>query len=691
MKKITVKRAHPLLSAIILSMTLLLAATTAYAADSNVKLNDLDSSRWFYKDALYVVENQLMEGTSDEIFSPYDYVTRGQAVLILHRLCGEPEVVNEPTWTDVPDDSNFSEAVDWTYTYDISNGTAAEVFEPYTPLTRAQFAAMLYRYADYRYYDLSAKADCARFVDREDVPSYAGDAFNWAVSNGIISGTDEQALLPNAPVTRAQMAAMIARFDQCGFIRQQATSSGIKMIYPSDDQKTICPKRDFYVIGEFEDSVTLPADAVCNVQFTSNKTGERLRWVYSAQKDFKDGMYVDYQGFDYSGNREELRNSCMPDLVYDGKDLSTFKDTWRKCYFNDDVFTAIVYGGTYLQDINKYDQFGRELVEFPEGNYTLEITVTDASVINTYASYEDRIVIGTIPEKVLSPFAPQTHLDFLKRYAKEHDMVCFLDPFPGYWNTEMFLPDWNWDKDYEVEIVKRWSLADRQEYFTGHINFFNWNVPVTETSYAVEIGQLTYDHVLTDPNRLTTYYYSQGETSLPKTGESTFLKMDPVPSSADQQSVYLTRVDHNTPTDENVVDLRTLGNVDSDLDLTKEITLSRTDTIGINGICNVMVPDSVKFEADTESFTMSDRITSVRVTADGDAAYIVRERTIPVSLNRILEDGSTVVSIFEFKYNLKGNAFISSLKEPFTLTFTALNSAGEQIGAPATLKIVGTK
>ena len=448
------------------------------------------------------------------------------------------------------------------------------------------------------YYDLSAKADCARFVDREDVPSYAGDAFNWAVSNGIISGTDEQALLPNALVTRAQMAAMIARFDQCGFIRQQATSSGIKMIYPSDDQKTICPKRDFYVIGEFEDSVTLPADAVCNVQFTSNKTGERLRWVYSAQKDFKDGMYVDYQGFDYSGNREELRNSCMPDLVYDGKDLSTFKDTWRKCYFNDDVFTAIVYGGTYLQDINKYDQFGRELVEFPEGNYTLEITVTDASVINTYASYEDRIVIGTIPEKVLSPFAPQTHLDFLKRYAKEHDMVCFLDPFPGYWNTEMFLPDWNWDKDYEVEIVKRWSLADRQEYFTGHINFFNWNVPVTETSYAVEIGQLTYDHVLTDPNRLTTYYYSQGETSLPKTGESTFLKMDPVPSSADQQSVYLTRVDHN---------------------------------------------------------------------------------------------GSTVVSIFEFKYNLKGNAFISSLKEPFTLTFTALNSAGEQIGASATLKIVGAK
>ena len=81
MKKITVKRTHPLLSAIILSMTLLLAATTAYAADSNVKLNDLDSSRWFYKDALYVVENQFMEGTSDETFSPYDYVTRGQAVL----------------------------------------------------------------------------------------------------------------------------------------------------------------------------------------------------------------------------------------------------------------------------------------------------------------------------------------------------------------------------------------------------------------------------------------------------------------------------------------------------------------------------------------------------------------------------------------------------------------------------------
>lgn len=86
-------------------------------------------------------------------------------------------------------------------------------------------------------------------------------------------------LQPNAIITRAQMATVISRFSQHGFARKKAISEGIDLIYPSDEQKTICPKRDFYVIGEFQTGVTIPNDAVCEIKVISEQTGQLMRLV----------------------------------------------------------------------------------------------------------------------------------------------------------------------------------------------------------------------------------------------------------------------------------------------------------------------------------------------------------------------------------------------------------------------------
>lgn len=373
-----------------------LGASQAQIEDQNllISFEDVKPEEWFYDDVVYVVDEGIMQGNAPNLFSPNAYTTRAQAVLALHRLCGMPEVINEPRLNDVPDNSMYAEAIDWACTYNIASEILTNQFAPDAFLNQKDFINILYHYADYRYYDLSGNEDCSDILDKFNITEEEEKAFNWAIDHEIVEKTGNQKIQPDAYVTRAQMAAAISDFVKQKFLRKEAISEGIDLIYPSSYQKTICPKRDFYVIGEFLDGVSIPQDAVCDVKFISNETGELLRQVYSTQKDFKEGMYVDYQGFEYDGDRETLRNACMPDLMYDGKDLNTFKDTWRKCYFNDDVFTAIVYGGTYLQDVNQYDQNGKELKEFPEGNYTLNITVENAFGTKKYAGYEDRITIG---------------------------------------------------------------------------------------------------------------------------------------------------------------------------------------------------------------------------------------------------------------------------------------------------------
>lgn len=88
-----------------------------------------------------------------------------------------------------------------------------------------------------------------------------------------------------------------------------------------------------------------------------DNTGEVIRSVSTSIKDNKDGLDINYELLSYYGSdRDELRDSCMPDLVYDPDNPESFKDTWIKCYYNDQNFTVLIYGGTYDKDINPCDQ-----------------------------------------------------------------------------------------------------------------------------------------------------------------------------------------------------------------------------------------------------------------------------------------------------------------------------------------------
>ena len=173
---------------------------------------DVADSDWYADAVQYVFANGLMAGTSDTTFSPNATTTRAMIVTILYRLEGTPAVTGTTAFTDVAAGQYYADAVAWAAQNGIVSGTSATTFSPDGVITREQMAAILYRYAQHKDYDVTAKADLSVFTDAAQVSTYATDAMAWANASGLISGTSATTLSPAGSATRAQVATILMRF-----------------------------------------------------------------------------------------------------------------------------------------------------------------------------------------------------------------------------------------------------------------------------------------------------------------------------------------------------------------------------------------------------------------------------------------------------------------------------------------------
>ena len=175
--------------------------------------SDLNPQTWYHDGIHYCLQNGLMIGTDDALFRPEGMTTRAQIVTLLWRLEGEPSAETSP-FSDVMADSYYEAAVGWAAASDIVKGVSATSFAPNDPITREQFAAILYRYAQYKGYDVSSSkdSDLSGYADASALSEYAVSAMKWACGKGLVNGTDGNRLDPKGTATRAQAAAMIQRF-----------------------------------------------------------------------------------------------------------------------------------------------------------------------------------------------------------------------------------------------------------------------------------------------------------------------------------------------------------------------------------------------------------------------------------------------------------------------------------------------
>lgn len=179
---------------------------------SELPFTDVAKDAWYYNSVKYVYENDMMKGTEDTLFSPNTSITRGMIVTILYRLEQQPAVTADKLFADVADDAYYSKAIAWAAANDIVAGYDNGNFGPNDTITREQLAAILYRYANYKGYDVSAKADLTKYPDYNQISSYAVNTMTWANAEGLIGGTDKGTLDPKGDASRAQAATILMRF-----------------------------------------------------------------------------------------------------------------------------------------------------------------------------------------------------------------------------------------------------------------------------------------------------------------------------------------------------------------------------------------------------------------------------------------------------------------------------------------------
>ena len=148
---------------------------------------------WYADAVKYVTDKGLMSGTSADKFAPSATTTRAMLMTVLARYAGE-DTTGGATW--------YEKGMNWAKAKGVSDGT-----NPNANITREQLVTMLYRYAG------SPKADgkLDSFSDAASVSTYAADAMQWAVANGIVNGSNGK-LNPQNNATRAQVAAILMRF-----------------------------------------------------------------------------------------------------------------------------------------------------------------------------------------------------------------------------------------------------------------------------------------------------------------------------------------------------------------------------------------------------------------------------------------------------------------------------------------------
>ncbi|MBQ2910983.1 MAG: S-layer homology domain-containing protein, partial [Clostridia bacterium] len=174
---------------------------------------DVKEGDYFFDAVKWAVENGITTGTTETTFSPDMECTRAQAVTFLYRAAGSPAVKGDMPFADIAEDAYYYDAVLWAVNNGITKGVSETEFAPDEVCTREQIVTFLYRTAVSLGKDVSVGEDTniLSYDDAFDIGEWAIPAMQWAVGEGVMTGTSESTLSPKMVCTRAQIVTFLAR------------------------------------------------------------------------------------------------------------------------------------------------------------------------------------------------------------------------------------------------------------------------------------------------------------------------------------------------------------------------------------------------------------------------------------------------------------------------------------------------
>ena len=177
--------------------------------DNTKQFSDVKANDWFYDNVTFVTAREIFNGTGDGLFTANASMTRGMLAQALYNFDRSAAPNDSYAFVDARG-KWYAGAASWAASVGVVTGTD-EGFEGEANVTREAVATMLYRYAKAQGNDVAARADLSAFADAASVSDWALEAMHWAVGTGLVNGMDGT-LAPQAPATRAQLAAIIERF-----------------------------------------------------------------------------------------------------------------------------------------------------------------------------------------------------------------------------------------------------------------------------------------------------------------------------------------------------------------------------------------------------------------------------------------------------------------------------------------------
>ncbi len=146
-------------------------------------------------------------GYKDGLVKPYGLITRAETTAIFFRLLKDSvrdsSLLTSSTYTDVPDNYWANTAISTMTGLGIVQGRSTTTFDPQSPITRAQFAAICARF------DTGTSSGTQTFSDISG--HWAEKYIQRAAELGWIKGFEDGTFRPDTYITRAQAMTMINR------------------------------------------------------------------------------------------------------------------------------------------------------------------------------------------------------------------------------------------------------------------------------------------------------------------------------------------------------------------------------------------------------------------------------------------------------------------------------------------------
>lgn len=171
--------------------------------------SDIEVDAWYEEAAHYVLEEEIMIGTTISTFSPSQLTSRGQIATVFFSI----ENVEYGLYPNIFPDATYlwyQDAANWCAVHGIMFGYSYGDFAGDQPLSREELAIILYQYEKFREKDTSITEDTtfSDYIDHADVVFYAEEAVTWCLHHGLLFVTEDM-IRPHDFATRAEVAYAI--------------------------------------------------------------------------------------------------------------------------------------------------------------------------------------------------------------------------------------------------------------------------------------------------------------------------------------------------------------------------------------------------------------------------------------------------------------------------------------------------